>query len=181
MQEDDGGSEQPEQSKWSYNSNDSTDTGSEPGVSWMATEFIDHQKAKSWYMGLGVGSALLALAVYLISEQDLVPSLVVLVVAVVFGIFASRKPRQLEYSISSDGVKIGSRTYALSDLRSFSQVEEDGQPSIWLMPLKRFMPIITLYFDPAKESEIIDVLSQYLPFEDFEPGIIDHLMHRLKF
>jgi hypothetical protein len=180
---------QPEQPGWQYSANDQSSasealpapsTSTSP-VKWRSHEFIAHPKGMNWYLGLGVGTGLLAILVFLISGSDWVPVGVVIITAITFGIFASRQPRELDYTIDSDGVTIGDRTYPFGGFKSFSQVDEDGVPAIWLMPLKRFMPIISLYFDPANEPQIIDALSNNLPFEDLQPGLVDNLMHRLKF
>jgi hypothetical protein len=49
------------------------------------------------------------------------------------------------------------------------------------MPLKRFMPPLSLYMDPADEEKIVDVLADYLPVEQREQDPIDKLMRRLRF
>jgi hypothetical protein len=176
----------PEDDNWQY----ATDTNSEAPddsaytvepVIWRSHEFIHHPKDARWYTGLTVGALLLAVGVYLMSDSDFVSVGVVIITAIVFGIFASRKPREMEYRIDHDGVSIGGRLYPFTNFKSFSQVDEDGYPAIWLMPLKRFMPILSLYFDPEQEETIIESLSLSLPFEDLQPGLIDNLMHRLKF
>lgn len=150
-------------------------------VRWTGDEFIAHHKTMQWYAALGAGTAMIAVLVYLLTSRDFVPAGVVVLVAIVFAIFASRKPRKLEYVIDSSGIQIGARLYPFSGFKSFSLVEEESAQAVWLMPLKRFMPIIAVYFDMKDGQKIVDALSRVLPVEDRQPDIVDHLMHRLKF
>ncbi len=150
-------------------------------VSWTASEFVDHDKSSGWYMLLALSAIGLAAITYFFSHGDLISTAVVLVVFAAFGVFAARKPRQLEYNVNDQGIKIGEKFYPYSSFRSFSIVQEDALESIWLMPLKRFMPIISIYFDSDDGQKIIDVLGQALPIENREPDFVDKLMHRIRF
>lgn len=172
---------QQNNSQETENQSSAEGTSDTPVYSWRAYEFIEHRKGVEWYVSLALVATILGIVLFLISSKDWVPVGVVAVTAIAFGIFASRKPRELEYTVSLQGVQIAQRFYPFGSFKSFARVEEDGHPAIWLMPLQRFMPIISLYFKPEEEAQIIDALSISLPLEDREPGIVDHLMQRIKF
>ncbi len=150
-------------------------------VTWTASEFVEHEKSGGWYGLLALGALGVAGVTYLFSHGDIISTVVVLIVFAAFGIFASRKPRELEYSVDDSGLKIGEKFYPYSSFRSFSLVQEEAVQSIWLMPLKRFMPIISIYFDPDDGKKIMDVLGQALPVENHTPDLVDKLMHRIRF
>jgi hypothetical protein len=150
------------------------------GVNWTASEFIAHHKNASWYMALAGITILATIVVYLFTK-DKISAVVVIVVSICFGVIAARKPRVLQYSVNSDGVHMGEKFYPYSLFKSFSLVEEDAAESIWLMPLKRFMPIMTMYFDPADQDRITQTLSAFLPLENREPDVVDKFMHRIRF
>ena len=149
-------------------------------IKWSASEFIEHQKNADWYLLLIIASAVLAAAVYLFTK-DIISVVMIVVVAIVFGIFAARKPRVLNYQIDETGIHIEAKFYPYANFKSFAVVSEDTINSIWLMPLKRFMPILTIYFAPDDEQKIISVLGNFLPVETHQPDPIDRLMHRLRF
>ena len=149
-------------------------------VQWTASEFIAHHKTSSWYLLLGGGAIALAAVVFLVT-QDKISTAMVAVVAIIFGIFASRKPRELPYSVDNESLHIGDKSYPYATFRSFSVVQEEGVDSIRFMPLKRFMPILSIYFEPQDEQKIIDVLSQYLPVEERQLDAVDKLMHKIRF
>ncbi len=149
-------------------------------VSWTASEFIAHDKADSWYIKLAVGALLLAALVYLLT-RDLVSVIVIAIFAAIFGFFAARKPRVLNYALDNDGLHIGNKFYAYTDFKSFSVIDEGGIGAIWLMPLKRFMPSLTIYFAPDDEDKIITALTAYLPFEERDADMVERMMRRMRF
>lgn len=155
-------------------------TSQDDSVSWSASEFISHDKSAGWYGLLTSGAIVLAAGIFFLTK-DKISSSVIVIVAIAFGIFAARKPRELTYSVDDQGVHIGEKFYSYNAFRSFSVVQEEAVESIWFSPLKRFMPMISIYFDPADGEKIVDVLSQYLPLENHQLDSVDRLMHRLRF
>lgn len=149
-------------------------------IAWTASEFIAHTKNPSWYLILAIATLILTAIIYLLTK-DKVTAVAIVIASLLFGIMASRKPRELEYSVGTDGMHIGPKFYPYSVFKSFSVMQEEGIESIWFMPLKRFMPGLSIYFAPDQGQKIIDVLSEYLPFENRKLDMIDGLMHRLRF
>jgi hypothetical protein len=179
--------EQPGQSEpaanWEFNPHDSSSYA--PGanvdnISWTASEFIAHDKDMTWFAALGAVTALLVALTFLLT-RDFVSTGIVLVVIICFGAFAVRKPRILPYRLDHVGLHVDQKTYHYDQLKSFSLIQEGGVRSIQLMPLKRFMPPISIYMDPSDEDKIIDVLANYLPMEQRQQDMIDQLMRRLRF
>lgn len=149
-------------------------------VSWTASEYISHAKGTSWFMLLGIGLFVMVAVVYLLT-RDIFASIGVGVAGVTFAAFSVRPPRVLTYAINENGIQIGSRFYSYHELKSFSVMRDGPLPSILLMPLKRFLPPITIFFEPQTEEEIVHALSAYLPHEANQPDAVDKLMSRLRF
>lgn len=152
----------------------------ENSVSWSASEFVAHQKTGGWYVMLLLAGIVVAGLVYLLT-RDFVSAGTIVVVGVILGVFAARKPRTLQYQLDSRGIHIGNKSYPYSDFKSFSMIDEGPFNSIALTPLKRFMPNISIYFEPNDEEHITRVLSSYLPFEEGKKDAIDKLMHKIRF
>lgn len=149
-------------------------------VSWTALEFVEHDKTQSWYLSMVGISVVVVAAVYFITK-DLFNAFIIVIAAVLFGVVAGRAPRHMDYMVNGHGVAIGRRFYPYSEFRSFSIADEGHVRSIVLMPLKRFMPSLTLYFDPADEQRIGDVLADHLPFAQYQRELTDRLMRRIRF
>ncbi len=177
-------SAEPEPSPWQYSSGDEV-ASQQPAanlspVSWTASEFVDNEKNASWFMGLVAITAVAVLVIYLIT-RDLVTAFVIIMAATLFGITAKRKPRTLQYQLDNTGVNIGGKPYGYDLFKSFAMMEEGAFNSIQLMPLKRFMPPISLYYPPESEDQIVTTLGSYLPHEERTHDPVERLMRRVRF
>jgi hypothetical protein len=157
-----------------------TPSASDGAITWSASEFVEHDKAASWYIGflfiavLGIG------AVYLVT-RDLFSVITLSLFAVAFMTFAARKPKVLSYSLSENGIQVGEKFYTLGQFKSFSVIDEGMIRSISLLPLKRFMPAINIYFAPDDENKIAGFLGARLPHEERQQDAIDRFMHKIRF
>lgn len=170
---------------WSFNTEGSEqlqESEAMPGkeVTWTASEYIAHHKGPGWYMGLALTTVAVTALTYLIT-QDMVTAVVIVIVAIIFGVFASRQPQVLTYKLQDNGIVIEDKFYPYGEFRSFAVQEEGAINSIFLMPLKRFHPGLSLYYPPEQEDEIINTLGSYLPHEDRQPDIVDRFMRNIRF
>lgn len=149
-------------------------------VTWTASEFIEHQKSASWYLLLAVATVVVAGGLYWLIH-DLITSIIIGIVAIIFGITAARKPRQISYALDSKGITIGSRFLPYADFRSFTVDQEGAFASVSLMPLKRFAPMTVIYLDPQDEDRILNLLSEYLPLDQTRTDAVERLMRRIRF
>ncbi len=173
-------SQPPELSSSAVKSSSRTRSAKDVSVSWTASEYIDHSKGPAWYLTLITGTILLAAGIYLITK-DYFASGVVVVVGVIVGIFSTHKPKQVTYELSASGLKAGEKVYALSLFKSFALIREGALSSVNLIPIKRFMPPLSIYFDPSDEQKIIGVLGEHLPLEEGGLDAIERLSRRLRF
>lgn len=157
-----------------------TETASEAAITWTASEYVNHHKGVGWYAGLFAASAVASVLVYLVTK-DMVSAVVIIMAGVVFGIYAARPPRVQHYAVDSHGVSIGPKLYAYRELKSFSVIDEGPFASITFMPMKRFMPTLSIYYDPQDEEKIIGALSQHLPMEQRDHDLVEKLMRRIRF
>jgi hypothetical protein len=149
-------------------------------ISWTASEFIAHSKTALWYIGLLLVTVGALGLVLLVSGDKFVMGIIV-IISILFGYMASRKPRELPYSIDSHGLNVDKKQYPFSKFKSYSLVDEGGVEAIWLMPLQRFAPGLSIYFDPGDRNKILDMLGDYLPIEERKPDIVDVLTHKIRF
>jgi hypothetical protein len=152
----------------------------EPQITWTASEYIDHAKSADWYLALAVAAVLGAGAVYLLF-RDVITSTVIVVAALAFGLYGRRRPRQLQYSLTMQGLGIGDKFFPYSTFRSFALMDEGHFSSIAFLPLKRFGFLTTVYYDPQDEDAIINIISQHLPLEPRSADPVDRFMKRIRF
>jgi len=149
-------------------------------VTWTASEFINHQKGGGWYMILVAVTIVITGIVYLLTK-DKITAAVVIVAALALAVYSRRQPRELNYQISADGVKVGDKHFSYESFKSFSIVPEAGFSSIVFMPMKRFAFPLTLYHAPEHAEGITAILTARLPLQNHEPDSIDRLMRRIRF
>jgi hypothetical protein len=154
----------------------------QPGaeVEWTASEFVAHDKTPGWYAmlilaALGIGGGIF------IWTRDIFSTLMVFVVAGIFAVAASRKPRVLTYRLDDHGVSAGNRFRPYSDFKSFAYQEEGPFASILFIPMTRFGLPFSVYMAPEDEQRVFDVLSQHLPLERGQLDTIDRFMKRVRF
>jgi hypothetical protein len=172
-----------QQAAWQYTQEDPSltpETSNVQDVVWTATEFILHPKGAEWYSGLAGATLVLTVIVYLLTT-DTFSAGVVIFMAVLFGVYAARKPRMQQYGLDLSGLHVGHKTYSFHEFKSFSVSEESSIASIILMPLKRFMPPLTIYVSTEAEESVVSVLGQYLPLEPHKADVIDNLLRRIHF
>lgn len=149
-------------------------------VDWTASEFIQHEKSINWYLILAASVLFFTALIYLIT-RDKITSGIIVVAALFFGIYAARKPRTLNYRLGASGLMVGDKFYDFSQFRSFVVLHEGAFNSVSFMPLKRFMPVLTVYYAPDDEQKIVQLLSMRLPMENRGKDIIDRFLHRIRF
>jgi hypothetical protein len=153
---------------------------SEP-VEWTASEYIAHHKNAGWFAALGLITAVLSILVFLLTRGDRISAGVVILAGIAFGIFAARQPQVLQYGLNESGIRIGDKFYGYGEFKSFSILKEGAFSSITLLPLKRFMPPISIYYAPEDEERIVHLLSAVLPVEQHQEDRLEQLMRRLRF
>lgn len=149
-------------------------------LSWQASEYVHHEKERLWFVMLGVsGLALLAIAIFLIHSYTFAALIVVMTIAL--GVYAVRQPKIVSYQLSPAGVQINDKRFHFHDFRYFGVIEDGPLYSIMLVPNKRFMPAVTLYFPAESGEAIVDAMGARLPMEHIELDAFDKMMRYLRF
>lgn len=147
---------------------------------WEASEYIHHTKSFAWYSAyVGVMLFLLALAYFVTHSWTFM--ILVIVMSVALGIYANRPPRTLHYALTGAGIQIDQTVYKYSDFRAFGIMSDGALYSIMLIPAKRFLPAVSIYFAEDDGEEIVDILGARLPMEEIHLDVVDRLVRRLRF
>ena len=149
------------------------------GVSWEASQFVDHQRDMGWFIGVIIaGVVLIALSIWL-QAWTFTALVVVMVGAVIF--LAIRPPQVMHYQLTGSGIHINDSQYRYNDFRAFGVVQEDALYYISLIPVKRFMPAIEVYFPQEHGEQIVDMIGAHVPMQTIKPDFIDRVMRHLRF
>jgi hypothetical protein len=177
---------QPQSQQAQYSNDQPNMLQSEPddeperNVEWSAAEFIVHHKDMRWYLSV-IGIAVLLAVIVRLLTHDNITTVMLIIIGIFICLTAARKPRTLAYSISDDGLSIGERFMPYSEFRSFSVIHDGAFTNIEFMPLKRFMPMTSIYCSPDIEDDAIDLLSDFLPYEERAHSLVDRFARRIRF
>ena len=149
-------------------------------VAWHASEFIDHQKNSGWFLLLLLAIAVLGTLVYFVTK-DILATLVIVMGGAAFFLFARQKPRTLSYSLSQTNITVGDKQYSYDDFKTFSIVQEGAIYSVFLEPIKRFLPPLSIYFPPEDGEKIFDALASHIPHQERQIDPVERLMSRIRF
>ncbi len=169
--------EQPEQ----FNEqNDEQQDESIPVITWEASESVHHEKDGLWFMAILAGGALLSLiSIFLIRSITFTVLIVVMVIALF--VLAKRPPRVLRYQLDGRGITINEKAYSFHDFKAFGIVQDGPFYYVSLIPLKRFMPGIDVYFPEEYGEDIVDILGEFIPMKTIEPDFLDKITKQLRF
>ena len=148
-------------------------------VNWQAPEFVQTHKPVGWYVVLVVffvGMSILAI----LTQQYLVIGLFALVGFAV-AIYANRKPRVLQYAVTTTGVRVGQKSYPYDNFSGYSISNDYNQPVYDLAPTKRFGTLVSLPAPADQQDAIEDVLGDVLPKTESHDDWIDKLFKYLRF
>lgn len=160
--------------------NNQQQTEAIPVITWEASESVHHEKDGLWFMAILVGAAILALiSIFLIRSITFTILIIVMVVALF--VLAKRPPRVLRYQLDGGGITINEKSYSFHDFKAFGIVQDGPFYYVSLIPLKRFMPGIDVYFPEEYGEDIVDILGEFIPMKMIEPDILDKITKQLRF
>lgn len=172
--------EQPAQNNQDAAPDRPKNQGESQEATWTASEFIANHKTAGWYMMLLAAIVVIAGLTFFLTG-DWISSATIVIVGSLFAVLAGKKPRQLSYKVDSSGITIGGKFYPYHDFKSFTVLHEGSIGCINLLPLKRFMPELSIYYPPDEEEKILDVLSASLPNDQKAEQGFDRLMRKIRF
>ena len=148
-------------------------------VSWQASEYIHHDKGAGWFIAL-LAVVLVACGISIwLQAWTFVALIIVMAIAVV--VYAVRVPQAIEYTLGPDGLQINDKHYDFNEFKAFGVVPDGGIFSVVLVPTKRFMPALTIYFEEKDGEKIVDILGSHLPVEKLGHDFIERFTRRIHF
>jgi len=148
-------------------------------LSWNAPEFIFTEKPAGWYIGLVI--FFLALIIVAIVTRQWLSIGVFAVMGVTVAIYANRRPRVLNYSLTNLGVHVGDKKYKFDNFGGFFESDDYGQLVFELIPTKRFAPLVSLPAVTEYQNQIEQSISAVLPKEMPRVSIIERIFKALRF
>lgn len=151
---------------------------SDEPVTWMAHEYLHHEKGATWFILFAVViTVLIGISVWTKAWSF---TALIAVIAVVVVLYSKRPPRELAYSLTDDGLTIDNTLHKFDDFKSFGVIRDGNNFSVMLIPVQRFQPGITVYFPEESGEAIVDILGSRLPMKELHLDAIDRIVRMLR-
>lgn len=149
-------------------------------ISWQAIEFREYPKNLGWYITLY--AITLLLVVYEIIEKDLFAAATMIILAVFITLFAKQKPKYVDITLNSQGVRIDNIVVPYKQIRHFWIVNQDPHRTLNFETTAYFHNNIIIELDNQEPETIRKFLLDHLyEHEENNPTFTQRVMHRLKF
>lgn len=151
---------------------------SEDALTWTAHEYIHQEKGKKWFFGFAIVMAVLFVGSLLLQWWTF--AVVVVVIVAVIIVSSKRPPRELNYSLSDDGLAIDGKLHKFEEFKAFGIIRDGEAFSFMLIPTQRFQPGVTVYFPEDLGEDIVDELGARLPMKELSLDAVDKLVRLLR-
>ena len=149
-------------------------------ISWEASESVHHEKDALWFVGVLVVTAVFAIiSIFLIKSWSF--SILIIVMAIAVLVFAKRPPRIMQYVLTGNGIDVNGHHHSFTEFRAFGVVQDGPFHYITLLPTKRFMPAMDVYFPDENAEGIVDILGSKIPMQTIKPDLLDVFTKTLRF
>lgn len=147
-------------------------------ILWQAPEYVHRYKSPVWYgLFVLVVALLVAAAVFLMQSWTF--ALLIPVMAFALFAYSARPPRMMSYALSEKGLYINDTLHGFAEFKAFGVLHELDHFSLELIPVRRFRPSLSVYFDEASGEQIVDILGTRLPMQDVKPDGFDRIVRFL--
>lgn len=131
-----------------------------PSLKWVANEYHYVEKSADWYWTLGIIAV--AIAIASIVFGNVLFALLVLIGTFVLGLYAARKPDQVEIEISGRGIRAGGTLFPFRSLQAFWLEDEDPKddipPRLLIKSSKLIMPLLIFHLTKDVDPEDVRYL-----------------------
>jgi len=148
-------------------------------VSWDAKEYIHQEKNGLWFVVFTIVLIVLMAAAILLMKSWSFAILLVVIAAVII-VFSKRPPRVMSYSITDKGLHIGDALHSFKNFKAFGVIRDGEEYSVMLIPTKRFLPGVTVYFPEESGEQIVDMLGSRLPMQELHLDWLDRFVRKLR-
>jgi hypothetical protein len=150
------------------------------GVAWEALEHHHVEKKSDWYWIAGI--IIISFAAASIFLGNILLGIAILTGGSVLLIHAARKPKVVQYAVTTRGLRIDNTLYPYATLEGYSITEDDfTDPQLLVRSSKLLMPLLILPLPEEYVDEIEEIIGARIGEEHLEEPILHKLFEMLGF
>ena len=154
-------------------------------LEWTALEYEEKERNSDWFWALGI--IVVTSSLTAIIYKNYFFAVLLILSGVLLGFFAKKKPDVVSYEINAKGLRIRSRLYPFTNIKSFwiqeSHPEDAKSKDILFIESERvFMPILAIPIDDTLGENIkFIMLDQNIPEKPMKEHVSEKIMESLGF
>ena len=127
-------------------------------IEWSAPEYNHKERSNDWFWGVGL-IAIVSCGVAIWIHNYLF-AIFILISGASIALFNIRHPKEVEFSISTDGLSIGKTMYEWKSIQGFNIKKDKESAKLIIKTSKYFLPIYTIVIPIDLTSQIREELSK---------------------
>jgi len=129
-------------------------------MSWSFPEYAKYRRSVGWYVGMVivVGSLLL----YCVLTANFLFAVIVVMMLMVVVFHNLREPVRVDFYITEDGLKVGERFYAWSDIKNFWIIYQPPEVKTLYFDFKGLAPNLPVDLQDQNPIKVREVLLRFL-------------------
>ena len=149
-------------------------------LSWEAEEYAHHEKNKDWYWSVGIVTiGFFALALIL---GNILFAILALIAGFTVALYGSKKPKIIQFSITSRGIKTDKILYPYDHLQYFwINYDPPHIRELYLISKKTFQTQINIPWGQADPNEVREHLIKFLEEKEIEESLFDTIARFFRF
>ena len=149
-------------------------------IEWRAPEFRHYQKNAAWFITFGIIVAMII--AYQVFQSDWFGAVTIFIMAVLFGIFAMHKPKEVTVTLSTEGVHIDDSYIPYTRIKNFTIVDSENHKTLNLETTAYINHLLTIELAEQDPEEVREILGELLPENEIEgETMIQKISHKFRF
>ncbi|PIR47029.1 MAG: hypothetical protein COV07_01140 [Candidatus Vogelbacteria bacterium CG10_big_fil_rev_8_21_14_0_10_45_14] len=146
-------------------------------LSWTTPHRPAKLRTNDWYWMIGT----VAIAVAVVSgwRGNILLGVIAILAAFIIMVESRRDKGGEKVSIVKKGIKVGDTLYPVSEIHSFYLDEDDEHPHLSIRLNKPLLPSVEIELGDMDAHKLNDFLAQYLPEEEHEKHLAEHIVKGL--
>ena len=135
-------------------------------IKWTFSEYIKHNRSRSWYFWAILIAG--AIIVHSLLTGNWLFALIIIMIGIIMVINQQQNPRQMEFEIDHQGIRLGDKEYEYTQLSKFWIIYQPPHAKNVYFDFKSpFAPRLSIPLEKQNPVEVKSFLRQYLE-EDLE-------------
>ena len=144
-------------------------------ISWTSLEFQYHEKDSAWSALVIVVAVVVG--IFALWQHNILFLIFIAIAATLMVVWGRRAPRPIQFILDHRGLMIGKRHYPYREFIGFALSDEVLQ----IHQKSRLHSRLTITIPPDKELEIREFLLAFLPEVEYTESFIENLSHLSRF